>query len=64
MCAVENKLRTIAMGCRAPAGDYVETICSLVQKLIRQPAATYFMLASRSHFRAGIIPGALLVVDA
>ncbi|HAU6499857.1 TPA: LexA family transcriptional regulator, partial [Citrobacter freundii] len=33
-------------------------------QLISQPAATYFMRASRSHFREGIIQGALLVVDA
>ncbi|WP_079819719.1 HumD family translesion DNA polymerase [Salmonella enterica] len=29
-----------------------------------QPAATYFMRASYSHFREGILQGALLVVDA
>ncbi|MFZ2579105.1 MAG: S24 family peptidase [Citrobacter portucalensis] len=46
------------------AADYVETRISLDQQLISQPAATYFMRASRSHFREGIIQGALLVVDA
>ena len=52
------------MGFPSPASDYVETRISLDQQLISQPAATYFMRASRSHFREGIIQGALLVVDA
>ena len=52
------------MGFPSPAADYVETRISLDQQLIRHPAATYFMRASRSHFREGILQGALLVVDA
>ena len=52
------------MGFPSPAADYVETRISLDQQLISQPSATYFMRASRSHFREGIIQGALLVVDA
>ncbi len=52
------------MGFPSLAADYVETRISLDQQLISQPAATYFMRASRSHFREGIIQGALLVVDA
>ncbi|MGQ2370086.1 HumD family translesion DNA polymerase [Citrobacter braakii] len=52
------------MGFPSPASDYVETRSSLDQQLITQPAATYFMRASRSHFREGILQGALLVVDA
>lgn len=52
------------MGFPSPANDYVETRISLDQQLISQPAATYFMRASRSHFREGIIQGGLLVVDA
>lgn len=51
------------MGFPSPAADYVETRISLDQQLISQPAATYFMRALRSHFREGIIQGALLVVD-
>ncbi|HBN5193851.1 TPA: LexA family transcriptional regulator [Citrobacter freundii] len=51
-------------GFPSPAADYVETRISLDQQLISQPASTYFMRASRSHFREGIIQGALLVVDA
>lgn len=45
------------MGFPSPAADYVETRISLDQQLIIQPAATYFMRASRSHFREGIIQG-------
>ncbi len=52
------------MGFPSPAADYVEKRISLDQQLITQPAATYFMRASRSHFREGILQGALLVVDA
>ncbi|MBE0056151.1 LexA family transcriptional regulator, partial [Citrobacter freundii] len=36
------------MGFPSPAADYVETRISLDQQLISQPAATYFMRASRS----------------
>ena len=52
------------MGFPSPAADFFEKRISLDQLLISQPAATYFMRASRSHFREGIIQGALLVVDA
>ena len=51
------------MGFPSPAADYVEHRISLDQQLIRQPSATYFMRASCSHFREGIIQGALFVVD-
>lgn len=64
LSAVQSKRRTIAMGFPSPAADYVETRISLDQQLISQPAATYFMRASRSYFREGILQGALLVVDA
>ncbi len=52
------------MGFPSPAADYVETRISLDQQLISHPAATYLMRASSSHFREGILQGALLVVDA
>ncbi|RVS44711.1 LexA family transcriptional regulator, partial [Citrobacter freundii] len=39
------------MGFPSPASDYVEKRISLDQQLISQPSATYFMRASRSHFR-------------
>lgn len=64
LSAVQSKWRTVTMGFPSPAADYVEARISLDQQLISQPAATYFMRASRSHFREGIIQGALLVVDA
>ena len=51
------------MGFPSLAADYVETRISLDQQLISQPAATYFMRASRSHFRKEYFRG-LLVVDA
>ena len=51
------------MGFPSPAADYVETRISLDKQLISHPAATYFMRASRSHFREGILQGALLVID-
>lgn len=61
-CSIQTE--DYSHGLPSPASDYVETRISLDQQLISQPAATYFMRASRSHFREGIIQGALLVVDA
>ena len=49
------------MGFPLPAADYVETRISLDQQLISQPAATYFMRASRSHLREGILQGGCLL---
>ncbi|WP_244466822.1 LexA family transcriptional regulator [Escherichia coli] len=37
---------------------------SLDKRIITRPAATYFMRAGSTHYREGIINGALLVVDA
>lgn len=51
------------MGFPSPASDYVEHRISLDQELISKPSATYFMRASSSHFREGILQGALLVID-
>ncbi|MDM2842601.1 LexA family transcriptional regulator [Citrobacter portucalensis] len=52
------------MGFPSLVSYYAETSRALDQQLISQPSATYFMRASRSHFREGIPQGALLVVDA
>ncbi|WP_442879433.1 HumD family translesion DNA polymerase [Citrobacter sp.] len=52
------------MGFPSPASDYAEHRISLDQELISKPSATYFMRASCSHFREGILQEALLVVDA
>ena len=51
------------MGFPSPAADFAETSISLDRLLISKPAATYFMRAACSHFREGILQGALLVVD-
>lgn len=52
------------MGFPSPAQDYVEQRISLDQRIITRPAATYFMRAGATHYREGILSGALLVVDA
>ena len=52
------------MGFPSPAQDYVEQRISLDKRIITRPAATYFMRAGATHYREGIICGALLVVDA
>lgn len=51
------------MGFPSPAADFAETRISLDERLIAKPSATYFMRAACSHFREGILQGALLVVD-
>lgn len=52
------------MGFPSPAQDYVEQRISLDQRIITRSAATYFMRAGATHYREGILSGALLVVDA
>lgn len=52
------------MGFPSPAADYVEERISLDKRIIARPAATYFMRAGSTHYREGIMNGALLVVDA
>ncbi|EPE9214223.1 S24 family peptidase [Escherichia coli] len=52
------------MGFPSPAQDFVEQRISLDQRIITRPAATYFMRAGATHYREGILSGALLVVDA
>ncbi|HHY1835388.1 TPA: S24 family peptidase, partial [Escherichia coli] len=52
------------MGFPSPAQDYVEERISLDKCIISRPAATYFMRAGATHYREGILNGALLVVDA
>lgn len=52
------------MGFPSPAADYVEERISLDRRIITRPAATYFMRAGATHYREGILSGALLVVDA
>lgn len=52
------------MGFPSPAADFAEQRISLDDRLISKPSATYFMRAANSHFREGVLQGALLVVDA
>ena len=52
------------MGFPSPAQDYFEERISLDKRIISKPAATYFMRAGATHYREGILNGALLVVDA
>lgn len=52
------------MGFPSPAADYVEERISLDKRIITRPAATYFMRAGSTHYREGVLNGALLVVDA
>lgn len=49
------------MGFPSPAQDYVEECISLDKHIISRPAPTYFMRAGFTHYREGIISGALLV---
>lgn len=51
------------MGFPLPAADFVERRISLDERFIAHPAATYYMRASESYYRAGILSGALLVID-
>ncbi|MBB1199592.1 LexA family transcriptional regulator [Enterobacteriaceae bacterium 89] len=51
------------MGFPSPARDYTEGRISLDREFIQHPHATYFMRAVSTHFREGIMQGALLVVD-
>ena len=51
------------MGFPSPAADYVEERISLDNRLIAHPSATYMMIAGSTCLRAGIIKGAMLIVD-
>ena len=51
------------MGFPSPAADYVEERISLDKRLISHPSATYMMISGTTYLRAGVMKGALLVVD-
>lgn len=51
------------MGFPSPAQDYVEERISLDKRLIAHPSATYMMIAGTTYLRAGIMKGAMLIVD-
>lgn len=52
------------MGFPSPAQDYIEERISLDKRLIAHPSATYMMIAGSTYLRAGIMKGAMLIVDA
>ena len=52
------------MGFPSPAADFAEQRISLDERIVSRPAATYFMRAGTTHYREGILKGAMLVVDA
>lgn len=51
------------MGFPSPAADFAESRISLDAKFISHPAATYCIHSTDTHYREGIVKGALLVVD-
>ncbi|CZY36433.1 DNA polymerase V subunit [Enterobacter hormaechei] len=51
------------MGFPSPAADYEEARLSLDERLIHKPAATYYMKASETIYRCGIMKEALLAID-
>nr|WP_330164752.1 S24 family peptidase [Enterobacter asburiae] len=55
--------RRCNMGFPSPAADYVEERLSLDKRLIVHPSATYMMISGTTYLRAGIIKGAMLIVD-
>ncbi|EOZ7468155.1 S24 family peptidase [Enterobacter hormaechei] len=55
--------RRLVMGFPSPAQDYVEQRISLDKRLISHPSATYMMVAGSTYLRAGIMKGAMLIVD-
>ncbi|HFZ2064582.1 TPA: S24 family peptidase [Enterobacter cloacae] len=56
--------RRLVMGFPSPAADFAEQRISLDERIVSRPAATYFMRAGATHYREGILKGAMLVVDA
>jgi len=51
------------MGFPSPALDFEEKRVSLDAMCITVPSATYLVRAAATHWRAGIMSGALLVID-
>lgn len=50
------------MGLPSQAADYVENRLSLDERFIHKPYATYYMKASETIYRFGIMKDALLVI--
>jgi len=54
----------VAAGFPSPADDFIEDKLDLNEKLIKHPAATFFVrVAGHSMIKAGIYSGDLLIVD-
>lgn len=54
----------VAAGFPSPAEDYIEGRIDLNKELIRHPLATFYVrVIGDSMINAGILPGALIVVD-
>ena len=54
----------ISAGFPSPADDFIENKLDLNEKLIRHPAATFFVkVEGNSMIKAGIQPGDMLIVD-
>lgn len=51
------------MGFPSPATDYIEERISIDKRLIAHPSAIYMMIAGTTYLRAGIMKGAMLIVD-
>lgn len=51
------------MGFPSPAADFTEARISLDSMLVSHPSATYYMRAAETNYRAGIMSGALLLID-
>ncbi|ATN92737.1 DNA polymerase V subunit [Escherichia phage APC_JM3.2] len=52
------------MGFPSPAQDCIEEHISIDKRIISRPVATYFMKTGATHYREGILSGALFAVDA
>ncbi|XBS68407.1 S24 family peptidase [Acerihabitans sp. KWT182] len=52
------------MGFPSPAQDYIDNRISLDKTCIPRPASTYLVRVDEGFSAAGILPGAILVVDA
>lgn len=51
------------MGFPSPAADHIEEHISLDKRLIAHPSSTYMMISGTTYLRAGIMKGAMLIVD-
>lgn len=63
-CALPFFLEPVAAGFPSPADDYIEGHLDLNSRLVKHPAATFFVrVTGDSMIGAGIHPGDILIVD-